>query len=84
MTLVGIQRSEPQEAKLSPAEPQFDRIAWKRARRLRRRRAGQASLDYALIIAVILPMAAFMLWAGPRIIRVVYEMVCVMVSWPFL
>ena len=49
-----------------------------------RQRAGVASLDYFLVIGVILPMAAFVMWAGPKLIRLAYEMVCVLVSWPFM
>jgi hypothetical protein len=48
------------------------------------RRAGQASLDYVLILGVVLPMVAVIMWAGPRIMRLVYEMVCVLISWPFM
>ena len=48
------------------------------------RRTGLASLDYFLVIGVILPMAAFVMWAGPKITRLAYEMVCVLVSWPFM
>ena len=48
------------------------------------RRAGLASLDYVLILGVILPMVAFILKIGPRMIRAAYEMVCVLVSWPFM
>ncbi len=55
-----------------------------RSRVSTRRRAGVASLDYFLVIGVILPMAAFVMWAGPKIIRLAYEMVCVLVSWPFM
>ena len=46
-------------------------------------RAGLASLDYVLILGVVLPMAAFTMWVGPRIMRLAYEMVCLFVSWPF-
>ena len=49
-----------------------------------RRASGAASLDYVLVLGVILPLAAFILWAGPTIIRLAYEMVCVLVSWPFM
>jgi hypothetical protein len=52
--------------------------------RTRRRRAGVASVDYVLVLGVILPLATFILWIGPRIIRLAYEMVCVLVSWPFM
>jgi hypothetical protein len=49
-----------------------------------RRRAGAASIDYVLILGVILPMVTFIMWIGPRIIRLAYEMVMVLVSWPFM
>jgi len=48
------------------------------------RRRGLASLDYVLILGVILPMVLVVMWAGPRIILLAYEMVCVLVSWPFM
>ena len=47
-------------------------------------RAGAATVDYVLVLGVILPLAAFILWAGPTIMRLAYEMVCVLVSWPFM
>lgn len=47
-------------------------------------RTGAASLDYVLILGVILPMVAFILRVGPRMIRLAYEMVSVLVSWPFM
>ncbi len=47
-------------------------------------RRGIGSVDYVLILGVMLPAAAFALWAGPRIIRLVYEMACVLVGWPFM
>jgi len=49
-----------------------------------RRRAGNASLDYVLILGVVFPLLTFIMWIGPRIMRLAYEMVMVMVSWPFL
>lgn len=48
------------------------------------RRAGLATLDYVLILGVVLPWVAFIMWIGPRIIRLAYQMVCVLVSWPFM
>ena len=51
---------------------------------LARCRRGAAALDYVLVLAVILPLAVFILWIGPRIMRLAYEMVCVLVSWPFM
>ena len=47
-------------------------------------RRGSATLDYVLVMGIILPMAAFLLWAGPRIMNLVYEMLTVVVSWPFM
>lgn len=49
-----------------------------------RARRGAATLDYVLLLAIVLPMAAFVLWASPRIMNLVYEMTCVLISWPFM
>ena len=57
--------------------------AWKSKHRARRRR-GVASIDYVLVLGVILPLMAFIMMIGPRTIRLAYEMVCVLVSWPFI
>ena len=43
-----------------------------------------ATLDYVLVLGVILPLAAFLFRVGPKIIDLAYEMVCVLVSWPFM
>jgi len=51
-------------------------------RRLRRRQ-GVATLDYVLLICVVLPLAGFVMRAAPRIMNLVYEMTCVLISWPF-
>ncbi|GAB4131199.1 hypothetical protein [Thermopirellula anaerolimosa] len=48
------------------------------------RRGATATLDYVLVMGVILPAAAFSMWAGPRIIRLTYEMVYVLLVWPFM
>jgi hypothetical protein len=53
-------------------------------RDFRARRRGVAALDYILVLCVVFPLATFVFWAGPRIIRLAYEMVCVLVSWPFM
>jgi len=47
------------------------------------RRRGLATLDYFLTLGIVLPMATAALWAGPRILNLVYEMTTVLVSWPF-
>ena len=49
-----------------------------------RGRSGVAALDYVLVLAVILPLVAFVMWIGPRVMQLAYEMVCVLVSWPFM
>lgn len=50
----------------------------------RNRRRGVSSLDYVLILGVVLPLVVFIMKIGPRIIRLAYEMVCMLVSWPFM
>ena len=42
------------------------------------------SFDYALLLAVVLPLAAFIFFVGPQIMGLVYEMTCVLVGWPLL
>ena len=49
-----------------------------------RRRKGLATLDYVLLLGVIMPLAVFLFRVGPLIIRLVYEMECALVSWPFM
>jgi hypothetical protein len=29
-------------------------------------------------------LAVFVMWAAPRIMRLAYEMVCVLIAWPFM
>ena len=50
----------------------------------RQRRKGAAALDYALVLGVIFPVAAALLWLGPKIMMLVYEMSAVIISWPFM
>jgi hypothetical protein len=49
-----------------------------------KRRLGAATLDYVLILGVVFPLLAFIFRVGPKIIRLAYEMVCVLISWPFM
>ena len=61
----------------------------KRARPIRRgvartARSGAATLDYILVLGIILPLAAVVMPMGRRIIQLVYEMTVVLVSWPFM
>ena len=48
------------------------------------RRAGASTLDYILVLGVILPLVAFVIPAGKRIIQLTYEMVCTLVAWPMM
>jgi hypothetical protein len=59
-------------------------VAQRRIARRKTLRAGVATLDYVLVLGVVLPLAAFMFWAAPRMMNLVYEMTCVLISWPFM
>ena len=48
------------------------------------RRAGASTLDYVLVLCVVLPLAAIVIPVGMRIISRVYDIIAVTVSWPFL
>ncbi len=43
-----------------------------------------ATLDYVLVLAATLPMVLICVTMGKRIMQLVWEMLCVQVSWPFL
>jgi hypothetical protein len=45
---------------------------------------GAATLDYVLVMGIILPLAVVVIPAGKHILELVYEMSCVLVAWPFL
>ena len=59
-------------------------VALTRRQNRRAGRRGLASLDYILVLGVILPLAAFILWIGPRIMDSVYQMICGLIAWPFM
>jgi hypothetical protein len=42
------------------------------------------TVDYALTLGVVLPLAAFIFWIAPRITDLVYQMTCVLICWPLL
>jgi hypothetical protein len=48
-----------------------------------KRRRGAATIDYFLLMAVVLPLAVFMMRIAPRMMRSVYDLLTVVVSWPF-
>jgi hypothetical protein len=41
-------------------------------------------LDLVLVVGVVLPLLAFVFWAAPRIMYLVYQMIAMLVSWPFM
>jgi hypothetical protein len=53
-----------------------------RARRLERR--GAATLEYVLVMGAVLPLAGVSFYYSGRILRLVYEFTCTLVTWPFL
>jgi len=55
---------------------------WQR-RSARAVRRGSATLDYVLVICIVLPLASFVFWAAPRILNRVFEMSSALISWPF-
>jgi hypothetical protein len=41
-------------------------------------------LDYVLILAAMLPIVLFIVVKGKRTMQLVWEMSCVLVSWPLM
>jgi hypothetical protein len=54
------------------------------ARRSRSSRRGAASLDYVLVICIVLPLAAMTFGIVPRLIDLTYHWTSVLVAWPFM
>ncbi len=52
--------------------------------RIANTRAGVATLDYVLVLCVILPLATIVIPTGMRMISLVYDMIAVIISWPFM
>ena len=46
-------------------------------------RRGLAALDYILVLCIIFPLATLVMYYGPRIMRLAYEMMSILISWPF-
>jgi hypothetical protein len=55
-----------------------------RSIRHRGRRRGAATLDYVLLMGVILPLATLVLWVCPRMMQLVYEVLCLFVASPWM
>lgn len=47
-------------------------------------RRGIATLDYILVLGVVMPLAIIVIPLGIRAIQLVYEMTSVLITWPFL
>ncbi len=52
--------------------------------RLGRARAGSSTIDYVLILAIIVPLVAFLFTIVPRMIQLVYEMTIVVIGTPLM
>jgi hypothetical protein len=48
------------------------------------RRRGNSALDYMLILAAMLPIVLFIVVKGKRVMQLVWEMLCILVSWPLM
>lgn len=49
-----------------------------------RKRRGVATLDYILVLGIIMPLAFIVVPTGMRMIRAVYDLMTVMIAWPFM
>jgi hypothetical protein len=47
-------------------------------------RRGLASLEVVMTTAVMLPIAAALVWLGMKMAAVVYQVIGALVAWPFL
>ena len=52
--------------------------------RSRLKRRGSATIDYFLLIAIVLPLAAFLFRVAPQAMLLVYDLLTVIVAWPFM
>lgn len=47
-------------------------------------RSGMATLDYVLVLGAALPITGAVFYLGSKIMRLAYEMITVLISWPFM
>jgi len=47
-------------------------------------RRGSATVDYFPLVCIVLPLATFLMWFAPRAIQSVYDLLTVVVAWPFM
>lgn len=55
----------------------------RQARKNRLSRRGAATLDYVLLMGVVMPLVVFVYWAAPRIMNLVYEFTTTVIGYPF-
>lgn len=48
------------------------------------RRRGAGSLDYVLVLGAVLPMVGATIYFSKKIIGLAYEMMCLIISCPFM
>jgi len=47
-------------------------------------RRGAGTLEFVLVLGVVLPLVGIAYPATRRMLQLVYEMTCTLISWPFL
>jgi hypothetical protein len=57
---------------------------FKKLSRVRSARRAMANLEVVMTVAVMLPIAAVMLFLGVKILTTLYQCVGALVAWPFL
>jgi hypothetical protein len=72
---------------IEPFEARSDRFQREASVAIRktfvRRPSGVATLDYVLLMGIVLPLAGFVLWAAPRMMNRVYEFTTALTGLPF-
>ena len=60
------------------------KAAVRQTRQARAHRRGSATLDYALVLGAMMPMAGLALYYSSKMVKLVYQLTCAWVSWPFM
>ena len=68
----------------NPLVPAMKTLTRQSGQAKRHRRRGLSSLDYMLVLGIVMPLALIVIPSGKRMIQLVYEMTTVLVSWPFM
>lgn len=48
------------------------------------RRRGVSSLDYMLVFGVVIPIMVGLFVVGPKLFNAAYQIMCTLISWPFM